>query len=45
MEIGVGIIVGISDIWQGIIGTEAQKAELGKVEDWNMGIGAMEKEE
>ena len=37
--------MGISDIWQGIIGTEVQKAELGKVEDWNIGIGAMEKEE
>jgi len=45
MEIGVVIIVGVSDIWQGIIGTEAQEAELGKVEDLNMEIGTMEKEE
>ena len=32
------------DIWQEIVGIGAQKAELGKTEDWNMGIGIIKKE-
>ena len=35
-KIGIVTTVKVLDIWQGIVRIEKQRAELGRVEDWNV---------
>jgi len=35
-RIGIVTTVKVVDIWQGVVRIEEQRAELGRVEDWNV---------